>query len=163
MLARVSASRWEFTCEGRNTSAAVSLTVREHKTEMERELMVFVPLLRTPPDGEGTRDCHLPPLRAFISVLRRILKGVRIFINTNSLRSVANVLRAFLIQSAHVQHLYTRIMQLSLIIEWHIYILPDPRTLFYNSCHVVKWHEMRFRRVLQLCRGSFHMLAVVEI
>lgn len=155
MLARVSASRWEFTCEGRNTSAAVSLTVREHETEMERELMVFVPLLRTPPDGEGTRDCHLPPLRAFISVLRRILKGVRIFINTNSLRSVANVLshllRAFLIQSAHVQHLYTCIMQLSLIIEWHIYILPDPRTLFYNSCNVVKWHEMKFKSVLQLC------------
>lgn len=121
--------------------------------------MVFVPLLRTPPDGEGTRDCHLPPLRAFISVLCRILEGARIFINRNHLRSVANVLshllRAFLIQSAHVQHLYTHIMQLSLIIEWHIYILPDPRTLLYNSCHVVKWDEMRFRRVYCCVEEAF--------
>jgi len=28
---------------------------------------VFPPL-KTSPDGEGTRDCHLPPLRVFISV-----------------------------------------------------------------------------------------------
>lgn len=43
--------------------------------------------------------------------------------------------------------LQTRIIQLSLITEWHIYILPDPRAPFYNSCHVVKWHAMRFRHV----------------
>ncbi|CAM4546460.1 unnamed protein product [Leuciscus chuanchicus] len=42
-------------------------------------------------DGEGTRDCHLPPLRVFISVFRRISKRACLFINTNSLRSVPNV------------------------------------------------------------------------